>query len=150
MLEKSLVKKRTERFLRAEDGNISVEFVILLPGIFLVCLTIAAICLYFATLSDVQQLASDMTRLSLTYVDRAIPTNELCLALQSDLMPKLAEGLPFVTPERVNSVICHSGESGRTISVMVQYDLAETLAHRLGGLIGFTIPNLSGSAEMVL
>ncbi|WP_108483962.1 TadE/TadG family type IV pilus assembly protein [Oceaniglobus ichthyenteri] len=139
-----------QRFLRREDGSISVEFAILFPGILLVCLSMAAIAMYFATLSDVQHLASDMTRLSLTYVDRAFPIDQICLSLQSDVLPKLVEGLPFVTAERVSDVICHSQDAGRSIMVAITYDLSETLAHRLGTLIGFSVTEMSGSAEMLL
>lgn len=123
---------------------------ILLPVFLLTCVLIAATCLYFSTLSDVQQLASDMTRLSLTYVDRNFAEDAVCNSLKADILPHLIDELHLLSQSRVVDITCQSGTGVESFAVAVRYDMSGTLPHRLGALAGFSISSLAGSAEMLL
>lgn len=146
----SLARSTAQSSRDDESGAATVEFVVVVSGLILVACTIGALCLYLATNSDVQQIAADLSRRSLTYVDRGFDESEVCAQLRSHHLQSLAEGLPMIDPDRVTEVRCAYDESGHKLKVLVSYDLAGTLAQRFGLLIGMDIDELNRAAELVL
>lgn len=138
------------RFGSDTRGSASVEFAVVMSGLIMVASAIAAFCLYLATSSEVQQLAADLSRQSLTYVDRGYEEAEICENLQTLYLPSLSEGLPLIQTDRVLAVTCQMESGGGTLRVYVSYDLAGTMAQRFGRLIQLDIPQMQRAAELVL
>ena len=138
------------RFRQSEEGTSSVEFVIIFPAIMLVILTYVAISIYIATLSDVQQVASDLARQSLKYVDMGESQDEVCAALDSEGLPELTPHFSFATHTRITGVDCVLNADRTNVSVSVTYDLNGHYIQRFGKTVGLDVGTFTRSGYMRL
>lgn len=138
------------RFRSDESGTSSVEFVIIFPAIVIVILTFVAISTYIATLSDVQQVASDLARQSVRYVDMGENQDELCNSLSDDILPGLTQQFSFATETRITGVDCTMSADRTDISVSVTYDLNGHYIQRFGKTVGLDVGVFTRSGFMKL
>ncbi|PIB25569.1 hypothetical protein BFP76_00020 [Amylibacter kogurei] len=117
------VKQAFRKFNKCEHGGVTVEFVVVLPSFLLFILGMIVTSMLIATISDVQQLASDMTRQSLNYVYDAPTEEQLCAKLQQNVQPMLANQLVFLSGENISAINCELASDGRSSTVSVTYDL---------------------------
>lgn len=144
------LRRAIHRFRSDQSGSATVEFAVVASGLILLCCAIAAICLLLAVASDVQQFAADLSRRSLSYVDRGYDEAEVCAELRNHHVRSLAEVMPLLEPDRVASVNCAFGGTGDTMKVVVSYDIAGTMTQRFGMLVGLNFAELNRAAELVL
>ena len=141
-------KRRISVFARCESGTSTVEFVILFPAIILIILSFISLSLYMATLSDVQQVASDLTRLSLRYVDMGGNSESVCSALQTEVLPSLSQEFAFVASERITGIACAIADDGSRVSVSVTYNLDGHYLQRFGSSVGLDISQFARAGVM--
>ncbi|WP_127107623.1 TadE/TadG family type IV pilus assembly protein [Pararhodobacter zhoushanensis] len=127
---------------RDENGASTVEFVVLLPFLVGMLGLIGSASLYFAVSSDVQQLAHELARASLSVVD----DGNWCDDLRTTRATALAENLPTLNPERVSAVDCARDQASGLLRVTVLYDTRGTLGEILGSAIGLQFDSFQRSS----
>ncbi|WP_109466479.1 TadE/TadG family type IV pilus assembly protein [Albibacillus kandeliae] len=126
-------------FARNEEGTSTVEFVIIFPAILVLILTFVALSTYIATISDVQQVASELTRQSLRYVDAGEDDTQLCATLNSEILPVISQEFAFADSSRISGLSCSIGAGQENVSVSVTYDLNGHYIQRFGSFLGLDV-----------
>ncbi|MCW1933634.1 TadE/TadG family type IV pilus assembly protein [Pararhodobacter zhoushanensis] len=127
---------------RDENGASTVEFVVLLPFLIGMLGLIGSASLYFAVSSDVQQLAHELARASLSVADNG----NWCDDLRTTRATALAQNLPTLNPERVSAVDCAHDQASGLLRVTVLYDTRGTLGEILGSAIGLQFDSFQRSS----
>ena len=122
----------------------------LISGSLMIILTFIALSVYTATLSDIQQVASDLTRQSLRYVDMGNDSDGMCRSLQAEVLPELAGEFAFVTTDRIAGIDCELASDRTRISVRVTYDLDGHYLQRFGRSVGLDIGQVTRAGVMRL
>ncbi|WP_370205811.1 TadE/TadG family type IV pilus assembly protein [Pararhodobacter marinus] len=117
---------------RDETGSTTVEFVVLLPFLIGILGLVVTSSLYLALASDVQQLAHELARASLSVAHE----DDWCARVEDEMVAPLAANLPLLEPERVDAVACDSDPDTRLLRVSVVYNTSGTLGAILGSMIG--------------
>ncbi|MBN8291497.1 pilus assembly protein [Rhodobacter sp. NTK016B] len=117
---------------RDQSGSTTVEFVVLLPFLIGVLGLVVTSSLYLALASDVQQLAHELARASLSVEH----DDDWCEEIEARMVAPLAANLPLLEPDRVNGIACDNDPDTRMLRVSVVYDTRGTLGAILGSMIG--------------
>ncbi|WP_189639014.1 TadE/TadG family type IV pilus assembly protein [Paramylibacter ulvae] len=144
------VKKAFNKFNRCESGGVTVEFVVVLPSFLLFILGMIVTSLLIATISDVQQLASDMTRQSLTYVYDTPSEEQLCEKLEQNVQPMIASQLVFLNGENISDINCQLASDGRSSTVSVTYDLKNMVFMNFLSDLGWSKTTVTRQAVLML
>ena len=146
---KTGMRRRLAAFGRAQDGAVTVEFVILLPVFLLLLTLIVSASLLFATASDVQQLAHEFARASMSAMQGGVadPAAE-CAQMRDQLVQAIAVGLPNISPNAVLAVDC--AISNDMLQVSVSYDMRGNLGQARGQVIGLDVANFSRASAVRL
>lgn len=124
----------TRRPFAQDDGNVTVEFVILFPLMMGLLLLIGSASLHFAISGDVQQLAHELARASLPFAGE----ENWCQRLRSEWMQPVSANLPMLSEWRVVDLSCDLDQSLHMARITVVYDADGTLAQIFGRMIGLT------------
>jgi Flp pilus assembly protein TadG len=143
------LRPRLSRLRTDEDGAVTVEFVILFPGIVLLLLAMVWFSLVIATLSDVQQLSADLTRQTLRLSFLEQDSDDLCDRLRDDVAPTVMESMHFINPAQVVSVECSIQEEPGLSSVAVTYDMRNFGQSSVGSILGWDKAQVTRRATMV-
>lgn len=125
---------RAGRALTRDDGNVTVEFVILFPLLMALVLLIGSASLHLALSGDVQQLAHELARASLSFAGET----DWCQRLRTEWLHPVSENLPMLAETRVVGLTCALEPGQNMARITVVYDADGTLAHIFGRMIGLT------------
>ena len=142
MKRQTLIKRRLMVWSRDESAASTVEFVVLLPFLIGMLGLIASASLYFAVASDVQQLAHELARASLSVAEE----DDWCDDIRATRATALAQNLPTLDPARVSEVSCARDGTSGLLSVTVLYDTRGTLGAILGSAIGLQFDSFQRSS----
>lgn len=149
-MSKAALDRIFRNFRTDTSGSATVEFVILFPAIVMMILAIIALCIFIACLSEVHQLATELTRMSVRYVDLGYSSTDICQRLSDDVLPRSLEGLVFVDIGALETVQCSVMQVPDTTSVAVTYDFGRSEFGGVLGLIGMDGLQVTRSALMYL
>ena len=144
--------RRGQRFLRDEQGTITVEFVLWLPLIILLGITMFVISYYVATISEVQQVAHDAARSSFRYVNGGALHGDLCEQIYSEVMPGVVSRMAIVDFSSFTPMAsCPSQpDASNYVTVSVTYDLSGSVLQSLGRMIGLDLGTITRSSMVQL
>lgn len=120
-------------FLRRTDGAITTEFVIIFPLVILLIFFVIFVSLLISTASDVQQIAHELSRASLSYLTGSSPPADVCEVLRSDVLPRLIEASVLVASDSLTLPSCAGQpDASGFVTITVTYDFVGSYVEWLG------------------
>lgn len=141
---------KLRKSLLDESGSATIEFVILFPAILLLIAAIAFTSIYIATISDVQQVASELSRQSVRYVNLGYDGERICSELTEDILPLVTGSLAFVSSDRFTAPVCNLQGGVSQFLVSIDYNLSGTPLQRFGAVVGFDFQTISRQSSLIL
>lgn len=137
-------------FRQNTSGVVSTEFVIILPAFLMLFVLITSASMLLVTSSEVQQVSFELTRGSLRYYEPGITSDALCADVETKLAPGVLANGNFVSAERFTNISCNMDDTSGdpSVAISVTYDLSNSPALMLGGLIGINIGAFTRSSQM--
>lgn len=122
----------------------SVEFVLWVPVLTYLCTGMFVLNIYLAISSEVQQVANELVRSTISQLGTPKTDAQLCAELQSFTLPRVVQSMSLVQASRFQpfgATSCQrDGENFLTVTVT--YDLTDSAISRLARMIGFTVTSL--------
>ncbi len=143
------IRRRLHAFLAGRDGAITVEFVIIFPLLMMVIFLIVFVSLLLSTTSDVQQVASDLARKSLSQVG-ADDVPDICVPLRQNVLPSLIEDALLLQADKLTLEPCpDQPDAGGFVTVTVTYNFAGSFVQSLGQSLGADLGIITRSARVM-
>ncbi|VDC21165.1 TadE/TadG family type IV pilus assembly protein [Pseudogemmobacter humi] len=145
--------ERMRRFLRPEEGAVTVEFVIIFPLVLLLFFLIVFASMGISTASDVQQVAHELARQSIGRLSRSAPVEDVCQDLASDtaLMNHLVDQSLLLNPAKLAVQPCPTMPTADGfVTVTVTYNFAGSLVQALGKNFGLNLGIITRSSTVKL
>ena len=138
-------KARLARFAGCERGAITIEFLIWTPMLMYVGICMFVLSYYLATASEVQQVAHELARSSLTLANVSAVEGDLCTAMNSEVLPSVVSRMAIVhLTSFVPVQACPTfPDANGFVTVSVTYDLSQSAIHSLGKMIGFDLNSMT-------
>lgn len=139
--------------LGAEDGGVTVEFVVIFPLLFLFLILIIFVSMMISTASDVQQLAHELSRQALARLNSGAVIADVCQQMAKDtaLMTKLIAQTVLVDASKLTVLPCPGQPSSDGyITVKLTYNFAGSLVQALGQNLGVDLGVISRSSTVRL
>jgi len=133
-------------FFGCAEGAVAVEFVIVLPVLLALVLLIAASSLHFAVSTEVQQLAFELARASLPIAGSDGWCDTLNAVATANFIPRFS----LLEATRLEGVTCAFDSASGFASVVVNYDMSNTMASVLGRAVFLDLDAFSRSAWVQL
>lgn len=137
----------------AEDGGVTVEFVIIFPLLFLFLILIIFVSMMISTASDVQQLAHELSRQALGRLSSGATVADICLQMAADntMMNKLIAQTVLVDASKLTVLPCPGQPSSDGyVTVTVTYNFAGSLVQALGQNVGVDLGLITRSSTIRL
>ncbi|MCB5408739.1 TadE/TadG family type IV pilus assembly protein [Pseudogemmobacter faecipullorum] len=127
------------RWLGNEDGAITVEFVIIFPLLLALLVLIVFVSMLISTASDVQQVAHELARQSVSRLSRSAPPADVCKAMASDqaMIDQLLRQSVLLKSKDLKIQPCPTSPDAQGfVTVTVTYNFAGSFVQALGRNFG--------------
>lgn len=133
------VSRYANRYITDEKGAISVEFVVIFPLLLALLLAIVFISLLISTASDVQQVAHELARQSVSRLSRSTPPADVCKAMAADkpMIDQLLRQSVLLKSKDLKILPCPTSPDAQGfVTVTVTYNFAGSFVQALGRNFG--------------
>ena len=127
------------RWLGNEDGAITVEFVIIFPLLLALLVLIVFVSMLISTASDVQQVAHELARQSVSRLSRSTPPADVCKAMAADkpMIDQLLRQSVLLKSKDLKILPCPTSPDAQGfVTVTVTYNFAGSFVQALGRNFG--------------
>lgn len=143
----SVRKNALAIFSKDQAGAVTTEFVIIFPVVIALIFFVVFISLLIASVSDVQQIAHELSRGSLRYSDPNMPHADICSQLAAELLPQLLEQSFFLDPSKLTVLPCpNQPEVSGRFTVSIQYSFLGDYVKSVGENLGIALGDVARSS----
>lgn len=139
------LRRAWSRFWRDEGGSASIEFVLWVPMLTYIGAAMFVLSYYMATASEVQQVANELVRATISRIGVDQSNTQICGDLEEKVLPRVMQTMSLLRANRLQPFAATGcqRDSQDFLYLTITYDLTGTGLHNLSKMLGFTLTSIT-------